>query len=127
MHLEQSGDFRSGPSGGEHAEDFRALRLGEFRPPPAVTACRAGRFESGLGALLDHFALVFRMLQAVKPWGMVEVLMLGVLVSVVKLADSANIVVGNALWALAALMMIMSAISVTFDARVLWAKAIPVR
>jgi hypothetical protein len=28
MDLEQSRDFRGAPSGGEHAEDFRALRLG---------------------------------------------------------------------------------------------------
>jgi hypothetical protein len=27
MDLEQSRDFRGGPSGGKHAEDFRVLRL----------------------------------------------------------------------------------------------------
>jgi len=58
MDLEQSGDLGCRPSGGEHAEDFCALRLGEFRPPAAVTAFRAGRFESGLSASLYHLALV---------------------------------------------------------------------
>jgi len=74
-----------------------------------------------------YYVYVLRILQVAQPWSMLEIFMLGVLVAVVKLADSASIVVGNALWALAALMMIMSAISVTFDARVLWAKAIPER
>jgi len=80
-----------------------------------------------LGRVPPYYVYVLRILQVAQPWSMLEIFMLGVLVAVVKLADSASIVVGNALWALAALMMIMSAISVTFDARVLWAKAIPER
>ena len=59
MDLEQSRDFRGAPSGGEHGEDFGALRLGEFRSPPAMTAFGAGRLEPSLRAFLHHFALVF--------------------------------------------------------------------
>src|SRR5688572_11560516 len=44
------------------------------------------------------FPFVVRMLRAVRPWGMVEVFMLGVLVSLVKLAHLASIVPGIALW-----------------------------
>jgi paraquat-inducible protein A len=69
-----------------------------------------------------HFALVFRTMNAVQPWGMVEVLMLGVLVSLVKLAALAHVVPGIALWAFGALMMLMAAIAATFDPRALWAK-----
>ena len=76
-----------------------------------------------LGRVPPYFAIVFRMLQAVRPWGMVEVFMLGVLVSLIKLANLAGIVAGVALWSFAALMLVMAAISTTFDARELWAKA----
>jgi paraquat-inducible protein A len=75
-----------------------------------------------LGHAPRHFALVFRMLQAVKPWGMVEVFMLGVLVSLVKLAHLAGVVPGIALWSFAALMFVMAAVAAVFDSRDLWAR-----
>jgi len=80
-----------------------------------------------LGRKPRHFAPVFRMLQAVRPWGMVEVFMLGVLVSLVKLAHLAGVVAGVALWSFAALMLVMAAISAVFDPRALWAKASAIR
>ena len=76
-----------------------------------------------LGRVPPHFALVFRMLQAVRPWGMVEVFMLGVLVSLVKLAHLAGVVPGIALWSFAALMLVMAAITAVFDPRALWERA----
>lgn len=75
-----------------------------------------------MGRVPPHFALVFRMLHAVQPWAMVEVLMLGVLVSLVKLAGLASVVPGIALWSFGALMMMMAAIAATFDPRALWAR-----
>src|SRR5882672_2614261 len=75
-----------------------------------------------LGRVPPHFAPVFRMLQAVRPWGMVEVLMLGVLVSMVKLAHLATLVPGVALWSFGALMLLMAAVAATFDPRELWAR-----
>jgi paraquat-inducible protein A len=74
------------------------------------------------GRVPPHFALVFRTLHAVQPWAMVEVLMLGVLVSLVKLAGLAHVVPGIALWSFGALMMLMAAIAATFDPRTLWAR-----
>ena len=76
-----------------------------------------------LGRVPPCFAQVFRMLQSVRPWGMVEVFMLGVLVSLVKLAHLAGVVAGIALWSFAALMLVMAAIASVFDARALWARA----
>jgi paraquat-inducible protein A len=73
-----------------------------------------------LGWTPPHFAIVFRTLQAVKPWGMVEVLMLGVLVALVKLAALAGVVPGIALWSFGALMFLMAAIAAVFDPRELW-------
>jgi len=73
-----------------------------------------------LGRVPPHFALVFRTLHAVQPWAMIEVLMLGVLVSLVKLAGLANVVPGIALWSFGALMMMMAAIAATFSPRAVW-------
>jgi paraquat-inducible protein A len=66
------------------------------------------------------FAAVFLALHSVHPWGMVEVFMLGVLVSLVKLAHFAEVIPGVGIWAMAALMLVMTAIAAAFDARVLW-------
>jgi paraquat-inducible protein A len=74
------------------------------------------------GRVLPHFALVFRMLQAVRPWGMVDIFMLGTLVSMVKLAHLASLVTGIALWSFGALMLLLAAVAATFDTRELWAR-----
>lgn len=75
-----------------------------------------------LGRAAPHFALVFRMMRAVHPWGMVEVFLLGILVSVVKLENLASVVPGIALWSFGALMLLMAALSSVFDPRGLWAR-----
>ena len=70
-----------------------------------------------MGRVPAHFGRVFRVLQTVRPWGMVEVFMLGVLVSLVKLAHLAGVVAGVALWSFAALMLVMAGITAVFDVR----------
>jgi paraquat-inducible protein A len=63
---------------------------------------------------------VFRLLRVAREWGMTEVLMLGLLVAVVKLAHIASVVTGPALWSLAALMLLLVAASSSFDERAMW-------
>ena len=75
-----------------------------------------------LGRVLPHTAFIFRMMQTVRPWGMVEVFMLGVLVSLVKLAHLAGVVPGIALWSFGALMFVMAAVAAVFDPRELWSR-----
>ena len=75
-----------------------------------------------LGRAPPGFAHIFRMLQAVRPWGMVEVFMLGVLVALVKLEHLAGVVPGIALWSFGALMFVMAAVAAVFDPRDLWAR-----
>jgi paraquat-inducible protein A len=75
-----------------------------------------------LGWKPPHFAIVFRILQAVRPWVMVEVFMLGVLVSLVKLAHLAGVVPGIALWSFGTLMFVMAGIAAVFDPRELWTR-----
>lgn len=61
-----------------------------------------------------------RALHAIGPWRMVEVMMLGVLVALVKLAHLAEIVPGIAMWSLAALVIFLAAAASAFDPRELW-------
>jgi paraquat-inducible protein A len=65
-------------------------------------------------------AFVFRVCHLAEPWGMTEVLILGLLVALVKLAHIASVVVGTALWSFGALMLILAAAGAAFDTRQLW-------
>jgi paraquat-inducible protein A len=76
-----------------------------------------------LGWAPRWFAPVFRVLQAVRPWGMVEVFMLGIIVALAKLAHIASVVPGIAMWCFAGLIFLRAAAAATFDARMLWARA----
>jgi len=67
-------------------------------------------------------AVVLRAMQAVRPWVMVEVFMLGVLVAVVKLAALATILPGIGLWAFAAVMLLLAATASTLDVEALWSR-----
>jgi paraquat-inducible protein A len=75
-----------------------------------------------LGRVPYHFDVVFRLLQMARPWGMTEVLILGMLVALVKLAHIASVVPGTALWTFGALMVLLAAASSAFDPREFWAR-----
>ncbi|OUL69650.1 paraquat-inducible protein A, partial [Paraburkholderia hospita] len=64
--------------------------------------------------------IVFRLMHLARPWGMTEVLILGMLVALVKLAHIASVVPGVALWTFAALMLLLAAASAAFDPHELW-------
>jgi paraquat-inducible protein A len=76
-----------------------------------------------LGRVARGYALVFRALHLARPWGMVEVLMLGVLVALAKLAHIAAVVPGIAMWSLGGEMLLLAAAAAAFDSRAWWAKA----
>lgn len=63
---------------------------------------------------------VFRLVQRLQPWGMLEVFMLGILVSVVKLAKMAKIVPGIALYSFLVLIFVMAASSASLDPHLIW-------
>ena len=54
-------------------------------------------------------ALVYRFIRSLQPWGMMEVFMLGILVSFVKLAKMASLIPGIALYAFLVLIFILAA------------------
>ncbi len=73
-----------------------------------------------LGINAPALVPVFRTLRRVEPWSMMEVFMLGILVSLVKLADMASIVPGIALWAFAALIPALALATSSLDAHLVW-------
>jgi paraquat-inducible protein A len=68
---------------------------------------------------------VFRFIQHLQPWGMMEVFMLGILVSYVKLAKMATIVPGIALFAFMALIFILTASMAALDPHDVWERIQP--
>ena len=65
------------------------------------------------------FDWLVRSIQSLRPWGMIEVFLLGILVAIVKLSSMAIIVPGAALWAYIALTVLLTAV-LSFDPRTLW-------
>ena len=77
------------------------------------------------GRVPAHLPKAVRALQAIRPWGMTEVFILGLLVSLVKLGAMARVVPGIGLWSFGALLFAIAAAVASFDARVIWAKYSP--
>jgi paraquat-inducible protein A len=65
---------------------------------------------------------VFRFVHKLQPWSMMEVFMLGILVSVVKLAKMATIVPGVALYSFLALIFVLAAMTASLDTHLIWEK-----
>ncbi|MGD9301707.1 MAG: paraquat-inducible protein A [Desulfobacterales bacterium] len=65
---------------------------------------------------------VFRMVHHLQPWSMMEVFMVGILVSVVKLAKMAKIVPGVSLFSFLALIFVLAAMTASLDSHLIWEK-----
>jgi paraquat-inducible protein A len=66
-----------------------------------------------VGTLLRHHPTT-------RTWSMIEVMMLGVLVALVKIADYATVIPGVALFVLWVLVFLLAAIQANFDPRLVW-------
>jgi paraquat-inducible protein A len=75
------------------------LRMG-FRPPNAEP--------------------VYRLVIGLGPWSMMEIFLLGILVSIVKLISMAEIIPGVALWAFGLLIICLAWANSTMEPRVIW-------
>ena len=73
-----------------------------------------------LGQMPQGLALILRALHSVRPWSMMQVFMLGVLVALVKLAHLAHVVPGIALWAFGGLILLLTAAVASFNMHELW-------
>lgn len=80
-----------------------------------LIALRRNPVPSWIGTLL-------RISDASKPWAMVEVMMLGILVALVKIADLADVIPGVGMFAVFALIILVAAMTVSFDPREVWSR-----
>lgn len=62
----------------------------------------------------------FRWVEHFRPWSMMEVFLIGILVALVKLADMAEIVPGLALWAFGLLIPVLAGTSAFLDPEIVW-------
>ena len=65
----------------------------------------------------------FRAVLNFKPWGMMEVFMLGILVSFVKLAKMATLIPGIALYAFMVLIFLLAASAASMDPHIVWERS----
>lgn len=68
------------------------------------------------------FSWLVRAMQSLRPWGMIEVFLLGVLVAIVKLSNMATVIPGVALWAFGVLTVLLTAV-ISFNPRYFWQMA----
>lgn len=73
-----------------------------------------------LGRVPTAYGLAMRTVRAMQPWAMVEVLMLGVLVSMVKLDKTGVVEASPGAWMCVGLMLVLAALGLAFDARMIW-------
>jgi paraquat-inducible protein A len=78
-----------------------------------VLGARRERPPRWVGTLLHHHPTT-------ATWSMIEVMMLGVLVALIKIADYAKVIPGLALFALGALVFVLAAMQASFDRREVW-------
>jgi paraquat-inducible protein A len=64
--------------------------------------------------------LFFRLVRSFKPWGMMEVFMVGILVAFVKLSKMATIIPGIALYAFMLLIFVLAASAAALDPHIVW-------
>ena len=72
------------------------------------------------GIRAPFFAPLFRLLMSVSDWAMVEVLMLGVLVALVKLGHMATATAGIGMWAYGVTMLLLTLLSSSLQGDVIW-------
>lgn len=73
-----------------------------------------------MGRELPMLRSMLAWISNLEPWGMLDVFMLGVLVSFVKLAGMADMVMGPALFAFAGLILVSTAATSAFEPHILW-------
>jgi paraquat-inducible protein A len=78
-----------------------------------TTAARREVVPRWVGTLLRHHPTT-------RTWSMIEVMLLGVLVALIKIAELATVIPGMALFVLGALVVVLTWMQTTFDDRDVW-------
>ena len=82
-----------------------------------VLAAGRPRAPRWVGMLLRHHPIT-------RTWSMIEVMLLGVLVALIKIADYATVIPGLALFVLGALVFLLAAIQAAFDPQEVWSRVV---
>jgi paraquat-inducible protein A len=80
-----------------------------------VLALRRPSAPHWVGMLLRGYELV-------REWSMIEIMLLGVLVALIKIAELATVIPGLALFVLGALVFLLAAMAAAFDTHLAWAR-----
>jgi paraquat-inducible protein A len=78
-----------------------------------VLGARRARPPRWVGTLLRHHGMTCT-------WSMIEVMIVGVLVALIKIADYATVIPGVALFVLGAMIFLLAAMQASFDPREVW-------
>jgi paraquat-inducible protein A len=110
-----------------HEQDMTSVALLVFVTTLLMPALEIGAMlylllPLKLGWVPKNVPVMFRLIHTVRPWGMVEVFMLGTLVSLAKLSHIAAVLPGIALWSFGALMFLLAAAAASFEPRDFWAQ-----
>ena len=76
-----------------------------------------------LGILPEGLPFAFRVAHALRPWGMVDVFILGALVALVKLTHIATVYVSPAFYALGGYILLLTAALASFEPHAMWERA----
>ena len=63
---------------------------------------------------------LLRAYEILREWSMIEIMLLGVLVALIKIAELATVIPGLALFVLGSLVFLLAAMAATFDPRLAW-------
>jgi len=72
------------------------------------------------GYLPRYAGEVLKLLERLLPWGMIDVFLVGVLVSIVKLVKMGTIIPGTSLWAFMIMVFVLAAAQAAFDPHEIW-------
>ena len=72
------------------------------------------------GYLPRYAGEILKLLEKLLPWGMLDVFLVGVLVSIVKLVKMGTIIPGTSLWAFMIMVFVLAAAQANFDPHEIW-------
>jgi paraquat-inducible protein A len=75
-----------------------------------------------VGYVPHTLSFVYRLAESVRPWTMMQVFLIGILVSLVKLSHMASIIVGIGVYALVGVIFMLSMAVSLYDPRALWGR-----
>lgn len=80
---------------------------------------------AGMGKTLSHLRTAMRLADTLRPWAMLDVFLVGALVSLAKLQQLATVSIGNGFWALGFLILVVASLEASIDSRAIWNRLMP--